>query len=133
VLPVRTVSSSVHSKYIHNISKRKLSLDPTFGVYRCNTDGSFKVGRSSFKYNNKYVFVDGRKYKATDVLWELLSKDSPDKNIFTLQDRQAYKRILLQSNAHRVNYSPTGKVKANKSLKHTLFISQLFNDTKNML
>jgi hypothetical protein len=132
VLPVETGSSSIHSKYIHNISKRKLSHDPTFGVYRDDTDGSFKIGRSRFKYNNKYVFVDGKKYKATDGLWELLSKAKPDKNTVTLQDRQAYKRILLQSNAHRVNYSPTGKIKANKSLKYTRFVSKLFKDTNNI-
>ena len=42
----------------------------------------------------------------------------------TLQDRQ----ILHQSNAHRVNYSPTGRIRANKGLKYTRFISQRFTD-----
>ena len=41
---------------------------------------------------------------------------------------QAYKQILFQSNAHRVNYSPTGRTRANKGLKYTGFISQLFAD-----
>jgi hypothetical protein len=78
------------------------------------------------KYNNKYVFVDGKKYKAADGLWELLSKAKPDRNTVTLQDRQAYKRIILKSNADRVNYSPTGKIKANKILRYTRFVSKLF-------
>jgi len=99
-------------------------------VYQDDADGSFKIGRSSFKYNDKHVFVDGRKYKVTQGLWELLTKSKPDKNAVTIQDRQAYKQILLQSNAHRVNYSPTGKIKANKGLKYTRFISQLFIDKK---
>jgi hypothetical protein len=125
-----TNSPPVHSMYIHNVLKRKLSHDPTFGVYRDDTDGSFKIGRSSFKYNSKNVFVDGKKYKATQGLWELLTKSKPDVNIVTFQDRQAYKQILLQSNAHRVNYSPTGKIKANKGIKYTRFISRLFADKK---
>jgi len=45
------------------------------------------------------VFVDGIKYKATQVLWELLTKYKHDENVVTFQDKQAYKQILLQSNA----------------------------------
>jgi len=127
---LETNSQPVHSKYIHNVSRRKLSHDPTFGMYQGDTDGSFKIGRSSFKYNDKSVFIDGRKYKATQGLCELLTKSRPDKNAVTFQDKQAYKQILLQSIAHIVNYSPTGKIKSNKGLKYTRFISRLFTDKK---
>ena len=78
------------------------------------------------------MFVDGKRYKATQGLWELLTQSRPDKHLVTNQDKQAYKQILLQSNAHRVKYSPSGKIKANKSLKYTRFISQLFTDTKDV-
>ena len=71
-----------------------------FGVNRDDTDGSFKIGRSSFKYNNKHVFLDGKRYKATQGLWELLTQSRPDKHQVTHQDKQACKQILLQSNAH---------------------------------
>jgi len=74
------------------------------------------------------VFVDGKKYKAIQGLWELLNKAKPDKNAVTFQDR--HKQILLQSNAHRVNYSLTGNIKANKGIQYTRFISQLFTDKK---
>jgi hypothetical protein len=99
-------------------------------VYQEETDGSFKIGRSSFKFNNRRVFVDGRKYKATQGLWKLLTEANPDRNSVSMQDKQAYKQILIQSNAHRVNYSPSGNIKANKSLKYGRFISPLFSKTK---
>jgi len=121
-------SLPVHSNYMDNVLKRKGKHDPTFGVYQDDKDSSFKIGRSSFKYNNKHVFVDGKKYKSTQGLWELLTKSKLDKNLGTFEDRQAYKQILFLSNAHRVNYSPTGRIKANKGLKYTRFISQLFTD-----
>ena len=70
--------------------RRKLSHDPTFGVYQYDTDSSFKIGRSNFKYNEKHIFVDGRKYKATQGMWELLPKSQPDKTLVTFQDKQAY-------------------------------------------
>jgi len=59
----QTDDSLAHSKYILNALTREVSQDPTFGVYQDDTDGSFKIGRSSFKYNNKNVFVDGMIYK----------------------------------------------------------------------
>jgi len=58
----------VHSKYIYNALRRKLSHDPSFGVYQNETDGSFKIGSSSFKYTDKQVFVDGKSWKQHSVL-----------------------------------------------------------------
>ena len=106
-------------KYIHNVLTRKVSHDPAFGVYRDDTDGSFNIGWSSFKYKNKHLFVDGKRYKATQVLWELLTETRPDKNVITHQYRQEYRQIMVQSNVHRVNYSLSSKIKANKGLKYT--------------
>jgi hypothetical protein len=116
--------------YIHIVLTRKVSHDPTFRVYENDTDGSFKIWRSSFKYNDKHVFVGGKSYKATQDPWELLTQSRPDKNLFIHQDWQSYKRIILQPNVHRVNYSPSGKIKTNKDLNSTRFISQLFTKTK---
>ena len=123
-------TSPTHSKYIHSASTCKVSHDHTFGVYQDDTDGSFKIGRSSFKYNNKNMFVDGKGYKGTQGLWELLTQSRPDINVVTHLDRLAYKRILMQSNAHYFNYSPSGMMNANKGLKYTRFFSQLFTNTK---
>jgi len=61
-------SHRVHSKYIHNVLRRELLHDPTFGVYQDDTVYSFKIGLSSFKYKDINVFVDGRKYRATQGL-----------------------------------------------------------------
>ena len=69
-------------------------------------------------------------YRATPGLWQLLTKSKPDRNVASVQDKKAYKQILLQSNAHRVNYSASGKIKANKGLKYMRFISHLFTNTK---
>jgi len=55
-----TISSPMHSSYIHNIVKRVLSPDRTFCLCQDDTDDSFKIGQSSFKCNNKHVFVDGK-------------------------------------------------------------------------
>jgi hypothetical protein len=69
--------------YINNVLRCKLSHDPTSGVYLDDADGSFKIGMSRFIYNNKHVFVDGKNYKATPGLWELLTKFKNHKNLET--------------------------------------------------
>ena len=53
---------------------------------------------------------------------------TPDKHSVTFQDRQAYKQILLQSNARRVNYSTSGETQAINSLKYARFVSKMFNE-----
>jgi len=75
--------------------RRKLSHDSTFRVYRDNIDGSFTIGRTSFKYNDKNMFIDGRKDKAIQGLWELRRTSWPEKNVVTFQDKEAYKQIHL--------------------------------------
>jgi hypothetical protein len=62
----------------------------------------------------------------TEGLWELLTKSIPDKAMFTAQDTEAYKQILLQSNTHRANYIPRGKIRANRGFEYTQFISRMF-------
>ena len=121
---------SLQSKYINNGLGRKVSHDPNFLVYHDDTDGSFKIGMSIFKYNNNHVFVEGKRCKATTGLWELLTKSKRDKSVASLQEKQAYKQILLQSNARRVNCSPSGKIKPKKGLKYMRFTLQLFSNTK---
>jgi len=78
------------------------------------------------------VFIGDKIYKAIQGLLELLTQSRPYINVITHQDREAYKKILLQSKAHRVNYSPSGKIKADKGLKYTRFISQLFTKIKDV-
>ena len=67
------------SECIQNVLEHKVSHDPTFGVFQDNYDGSFKIGRSKYKYNDKHVFVDDRKYKTTQGLREFLTKSKPHK------------------------------------------------------
>ena len=73
-----TDTSPTHSKYIHNVLNRKVLHDPTFVVYQDDTNGSCKIVRSSFKYSIKHVFVIGKRYKATQGLWELLTQSRLD-------------------------------------------------------
>ena len=123
----------MHSKYIQNVFRGKLSHEAIFGVHQDDTDGFFfKIRHSNFKYEDKHVFEDCRNYKAIQGLWELLTKSKPDKM-----------RSLFRTDKHINKYScsltsrelisPRRKTKTNKGLKYKQFISQLFNDKNQVL
>jgi len=66
--------------------------DSTYGVYPDDADSFFfKIGRSNFKYSDKHVFLDGRNYRASQELWELLTKFNLINNAVTIRGRRAYK------------------------------------------
>jgi hypothetical protein len=123
-------ASPIHSKYIHSVLRRKASHYPTFGVYQDYTDGYYKIRQPNSEYNKKYVSVGDKKYKATQGLWELVTKSRPDMNMVTLQDRQAYKQIIMLSNLHRVNYSPTGRIRANEGIVYAVYFSTVYEHTR---
>jgi hypothetical protein len=68
-----TGGSYVSPEYIHCVLRRKESQYPTFGVYQDDTNGSFKIGRSNFKYDDKHDFIVVKIFKAMHGLWELLT------------------------------------------------------------
>ena len=53
-------TSPTHSKYIHNLLTRKVYHDPIYFVYQDDTNGSFEIGLSNFKYKDIHVFVDDK-------------------------------------------------------------------------
>jgi hypothetical protein len=121
---VPLIENEEEEEYVN--PKREILLNSAYGVYRDATNDSLKIGSCTFKYDDTHVFVDDAKYKATEGLWELLTKTNPNKSIVTPQDIEVYKQILLRSNAHRVNYSPRGKIRSNRGFKYTRFISRMF-------
>jgi hypothetical protein len=45
---------------MEGVIRRTDMHDPTFGVHQTE-DGSFKIGRSDFKYTDSHVFVNNKK------------------------------------------------------------------------
>jgi len=66
------------------------------------------------------VFVDGKSYKTTQGLGKY---KRPDKNLISNQDKQVFKQILLQSNAHWMNNSPSGK---NKKQTNAVYFATVY-------
>ncbi|XP_018360506.1 PREDICTED: uncharacterized protein LOC108759522 [Trachymyrmex cornetzi] len=57
---------------------------------------------------------NGEKYKGTPGLYELIFKKIPNDAIYTENDKQTYKHILLTTNAHRRDNKARMPIKSNK-------------------
>lgn len=89
------------------------------------------LGNKKFDVDkNDNIIINGTKYAGTAGLYELIFKRIPDDEIYTENDLQKYKSILITTSAHKRNKSVTGPVKGNKGHKYKYIIAPLFSNKK---
>lgn len=102
----------------------ELIEDIPFGVRRDRE--KLMMGTARVSVNEDTITIAGKTYKKTPGLIELLFTKTPELGIITEHDKQHYKTILVDTNAHRRNYDPTKPIKSNKGRKYTQIIKPLF-------
>ncbi|KAL6253546.1 hypothetical protein P5V15_015531 [Pogonomyrmex californicus] len=65
---------------------------------------------------NDFIIIDNTRI-GTPGLYELIFKRLPDEAIFTKDDKQTYKSILLTTNAYRRSHSAHNPIMGNKGYK----------------
>lgn len=77
--------------------------------------------------NKDILKVGEEAYYGTPGLFQLLFLKNPNLNEVTRSDFDNYKKIVVQTNAHTKNHSPTGPILQLKSnIKYKNIISKLF-------
>ena len=66
------------------------------------------------------------RFKGTTGLWELLTRKNVNSNVITKSDLNAYKRILVRTNAHLAGYETGGDIHVSRGVKYVKVISKLF-------
>lgn len=108
-------------KMLHNAQSSR-----NFHVYgaRLEKDGVMIGDSELITDNNDNITINGKVYKGTLGLFELIFKNKPTK--YTAKDLATFKRICQATNVHKKNYSTTGPVYRNKSNKYMDVISHIF-------
>ncbi|KAL6261889.1 hypothetical protein P5V15_006972 [Pogonomyrmex californicus] len=75
---------------------------------------------------NDSIIIDNVRYNGTPGLYELIFKRLPDKAIFTEDNKQTYKSILLTTNAHRRGHSTHNPIMGNKGYKNINIIARIY-------
>lgn len=102
----------------------ELHHDVPFGVRR--ERGKLMMGTERVAIQDNIIAVGSRKYKLTSGLRELLFKKVPDLSLLQQDDRNNYKQMLLDTNAHRRDYDINKPIKSNKGRKYLNVIKPLF-------
>lgn len=93
--------------------------------------GKFRLGSHRVIINDKGFFIAGRHYNSTAGLKELLFKTVPNLPLVTECDKQNYKQMLIDTNAHRRDNDPKKPIKSNKGRKYLEVIRPLFKKVRN--
>lgn len=88
--------------------------------------GKLMLGSAHITIDDHYIIVAGHKYRHTPGLKQLLLKKDIDLSLVTEDDLQYYKKMLLDTNAHRRDNDPSKPIKSNKGQKYLQVIKPLF-------
>lgn len=117
------VFASKYVLYLLEPSKEKV-LDRVFGI-RANSS-RWLLGDSEIKIADDVIYIDGQEYQGTPGLFELLFMKNPDNEIYNENDLKVYKKMLMQTSAHKQGYSMDRQINSSKSKKYINIIKPLF-------
>lgn len=111
------------AKYLTIPHDKKIDYDSTFGI-KFNNDGNMILGDEIINFKEGHLVIQDQQYKETPGLWELLTKQKPNKELVTDQDQQNYEDIMINTN----NLYKDGKIKGNyRGIKYTEYIKPIIS------
>ena len=66
--------------------------------------------------------VEGEEYEGTPGLWELIVSKKPDKFIYTSEDEENYRRLMLKTNSLYVGNNPERKKKVVRVINGIIYL-----------
>ncbi|KYN02973.1 hypothetical protein ALC62_06193 [Cyphomyrmex costatus] len=103
---------------------KRNKINHVYGVY-FDENGTM-LGDKKFDVDtDDTIIIDGNRYKGTPGLYELIFKRLHDDDIYTEDDKQTYKSILLTTNTHRRRHNAEMPIKSNKGYKYKYIIGPL--------
>lgn len=100
----------------------------TFGLR--SERGKLMMGNTRVFDGDNYINIGLYRYEKTPGLMQLLTQNTPDLKVINENDKQNYKHILMETNAHRRDFDPKKPLKSNKGMKYNYIIKPLFKLTK---
>ncbi|KYN27634.1 hypothetical protein ALC57_02975 [Trachymyrmex cornetzi] len=106
----------------------KQKSDYMYGVY-LHKDG-LMFGNKCFDVDDAdNIIIDDVRYTGTPGLYELIFKRIPDDLLYTEDDMNKYKSMLLATNAHKHKHHSQGRLLSNRGYKYKHIIAPLMSMT----
>lgn len=119
--PYGMVAKEYMKRFITDTSN---TIDHTYGP-RMEGD-TVMIGDGTLEFDKNDLYIKGTRYTGTQGLYELIFMKKPDREYFSQNDMNAYKSILISTNAHRQRYKPDKQINSNSSYKYRTIIRNLF-------
>ncbi|XP_071574666.1 uncharacterized protein [Temnothorax nylanderi] len=104
-------------------------IDTVYDVYFSNN--GMMLGNKRFDVDNAdNIIIDGIRYVGTPGLYELIFKKIPNDEIYTEDDMQKYKSMLLMTNTHKCNHDAHARLNGNRGYKYRYIIAPLISGKK---
>jgi len=108
------------------LGDEKNEIDHVYGVYFNNNE--MQLGNKRFDMDrDDSIIIDKVRYIGAPGLYELIFKRIPDDVIYTDDDMQKYKSILMATSAHKRQYDAQGQLKSNWGYKYKRIIAPLMS------
>lgn len=101
-------------------------LDTVYGPHK-DDNGEWKFANDILKVSDEKIIIGNQHWAYTPGLYELLFYQNP-KN-YDATELDIYKTILINTNAHKVDYDPKRRIKGNRGIKYRKIIKNLFDTT----
>lgn len=108
------------NRYINLVRRKDSRVDQVLGVRKLRK--GFKLGDSSFTYNNTFFKIRGNQYKITPGLTELIFNKNPNEFLITDDDKKIYRNIILTTSANKKRYKPNQSIRKNLGIKFIKFL-----------
>lgn len=109
-----------------NQFKNNKKFDEKYGPYK-DKNGDWRFGNASFELRDGKIYVGNQKWSASPGLMELLLLKNPQH--YEAYELAIYKKILLNTNAHKKKYEEKNPINSSRKYKYTKIIKSLFQST----
>lgn len=109
--------------------KKTVNVDNVYGVYFTNT-GTMLGTKHINLHKNDDIFIDDKKYEGTPGLYELIFMKIPNEDIYTSDDLEKYKDIILTTSAYKQQHGQCHLILSNKGHKYKNIISPMLAPKK---
>lgn len=127
---LETFNAPITQKYMLKLLKDEAGVKNKMdNIYGPHIDGDkLMVGNQPLTFDNEgNIHLNNVQYRGTEGIYELLFKRQPDENLYTQDDLDAYKDLLIKTNAHKKGYLPHNHInRPTNSIKYKNIISVLF-------
>jgi hypothetical protein len=115
------------TQFIQDAGGKQRTIDRDYGPRYDESGKILMIGDKAVKFDTDgTIVINDTRFRPSEGLYELLFKRLPNSDVYTADDLNVYKRILIATNAHKKGYNFYNQIRRDNSLKYRHVIKDLF-------